>query len=99
MKNQSTILELESHIDTHAIQLLEPHLRALSQSEQSEIIIDMTKVNFIDSSGIGAIVFLYKALKARGREIRLMNVSGQPKEMINMLGINKVIGLFNTTDS
>ncbi|WP_087025896.1 STAS domain-containing protein [Thaumasiovibrio subtropicus] len=91
-------LTLQHEFDAHAAKELESTLEELSQTERQDIIIDLTEVSFIDSCGIGAIVFLYKRLKSRGRSLRLLNVNGQPRQLLNMLRIDKVIPLISSAE-
>lgn len=91
-------LALQHEFDAHAAKQIENELTQLSQTEQAELVIDMTQVQFIDSCGIGAIVFLYKRLKSRGKGLRLLNVNGQPRQLMQMLRIDKVIPLITTAE-
>ena len=61
-----------------------------SDTHQS-ILVDLHDVSFIDSSGIGAIVSLYKRLIIRNRDMEIINFHGQPKKLICLLRINKAI--------
>lgn len=56
-----------------------------------EVEIDLEQVRFMDSSGIGAIVYLYKRLVERERKMRLENVTGQPLQIIKLLRIGQAI--------
>jgi len=91
-------LSLHDEFDAHIARKLEPEFESLSQTEQEELVIDMTQVQFIDSCGIGAIVFLYKRLKSRGKKLRLLNVNGQPRQLMQMLRIDKVIPLITSAE-
>ncbi|EAR53585.1 hypothetical anti-anti-sigma regulatory factor [Photobacterium sp. SKA34] len=91
-------LALQDEFDAQRARELESEFDVLSQTERMELVIDMTKVQFIDSCGIGAIVFLYKRLKSRGRRLRLLNVNGQPRELMQMLRIDKVIPLITSAE-
>ncbi|WP_323795508.1 STAS domain-containing protein [Nisaea sp.] len=53
--------------------------------------LDMSKTDFIDSSGIGAIVFLYKRLVMQSRTLELHGVNGQPRDLIAMLRLDRAI--------
>lgn len=91
-------LALQDEFDAQRARELESEFDTLSQTDRMELVIDMTKVQFIDSCGIGAIVFLYKRLKSRGRRLRLLNVNGQPRELMQMLRIDKVIPLITSAE-
>ena len=64
--------------------------------EGADVVVDLSAVNFIDSSGIGAIVFLYKRLVAQQHNMALVGVKGQPKELLDILKISQSINVFQT---
>ena len=64
--------------------------------QDNDVVVDLSDVHFIDSSGIGAIVFLYKRLVAQQHNMALIGVKGQPKELLDILKISKTINVFVT---
>lgn len=52
-----------------------------------DVTIDMSEVDFIDSSGVGALVFVLKRVHASGRKFRLINARGQPQQMLEQVGL------------
>jgi len=50
-----------------------------------DVQLDMSLVTFIDSSGIGGLVFLFKRLHAQARRLRLTGVRGQPRHLMTQL--------------
>jgi len=63
----------------------------ISNDGHPEVEVDFSQVEFLDSSGVGAIVYMFKRLTERERNMRLENVSGQPLEMMNLLRIGHAI--------
>ncbi len=53
--------------------------------------LDLSRVDFIDGSGMGAIAYLYKNLVARGRRLVLTGAVGQPREMLERLGVARML--------
>ena len=53
--------------------------------------LDLKDVSFIDSSGVGAIVFLFKRLRAVKGYLTLVNVQGQPLELLTLLRVDEAI--------
>ncbi|MGB0942316.1 MAG: STAS domain-containing protein [Marinomonas sp.] len=83
-------LVLEGELDALAIEALRDELEQLGKSTV-DVDLDFSSVTFIDSSGIGALVFLFKRLRTSNCILRLHNVNGQPLELIQYLRIDKSI--------
>lgn len=97
MSNLATVksdlfLALDGSLDALAVEILKPRFDVLVQSH-SDVVLDLNKTDFIDSSGIGAIVFLFKRLREVNRKLSLVGVHGQPLELLNHLRINKTIDI------
>lgn len=56
-----------------------------------DVAIDMSDVGFIDSSGVGAIVFLYKRLLEGKHKLRLEKLTGQPLQLLTYLRLNDLV--------
>lgn len=83
-------LDLKNELDAFAIESLRDDFERLGNSGQ-DIDLDFSHVTFIDSSGIGALVFLFKRLRTTKCSLRLHGVQGQPLELIQYLRIDKSI--------
>ena len=59
----------------------------------------MSAVTFIDSSGVGALVFLYKRLVTQGRDMVLVGLQGQPRDMLRLLRIDKTVSTFESLNA
>ena len=56
-----------------------------------DMICDMSDVEFIDSSGVSAIVALYKHLAGVGHTLRLRGMQGQPRQLITYLRVETLL--------
>lgn len=65
----------------------------ISNDVHPEIELDFSQVEFLDSSGVGAIVYMFKRLTECERNMRIENVKGQPLEIMNLLRIGHAIPL------
>ncbi len=72
-------------------QIRNEFVQLAAQQDFTTITIDMKNVSFIDSSGIGVIVFLFKKMREHSIEVVLSNVHSQPLELIKLLRIDTVI--------
>lgn len=90
--NIQLILHIEGNLDADGCRYVQSHIdEVISQDTHQEIEIDFSNVQFLDSSGVGALVYLYKRLVERERNMRIENVRGQPLEIMNLLRIGNAI--------
>jgi anti-anti-sigma factor len=54
----------------------------------SDVEIDMSGTDHVDSSGLGALAFLYKRLAARGHKVRVLGLNGEPLRLFKNLKID-----------
>ncbi len=89
--NSNIIIKLSGEMDALGCSKIRPELEALASTAQLHIVLDIHQINFIDSSGIGAIVFLFKRLKAQQRSLEIVGAQGQPQELLKLLRIESAI--------
>lgn len=85
------VIELQSKFDADTVNEVRGHFDYLIKHCAGDVLVDMSSVNELDSSGIGALVFLYKRLKIESRDLGLLGVNGKPDELLTMLRINQTI--------
>jgi anti-anti-sigma factor len=84
---------LNGAFDAEAVQEIRPLFMEISNERESNVIIDMSHVSFIDSSGIGAIVYLNKVLLIKGFKLVLVGSNGQPLHIMQKLRATQSIQL------
>ncbi|MBY0610790.1 MAG: STAS domain-containing protein [Beijerinckiaceae bacterium] len=77
-------------MDADYMASIRPDLDRLANSDD-DVVLDVADVTFIDSSGIGGMVFLYKRLATRGRKLRLDGLTGQPLQMLQYLRLTELL--------
>jgi len=78
------VLKVEGDFDAAAVRQLRPQIEALATTGRS-VTVDLSSVEFIDSSGVGALVFLHKRLVAAGQKLVVTGLKGQPLELLSYL--------------
>ncbi len=61
-------------------------------------ILDFKQLEFIDSSGLGAILSCIRVLRAGGGSLRLANVSKPVRTILEMVRLQKLVKIFDTLD-
>ncbi|MGB0360477.1 MAG: STAS domain-containing protein [Endozoicomonas sp.] len=85
------VIALHGHFDTNTASDIKECFEDLIDSGTGDVLIDMSDIGKIDSSGVGALVFLYKRLRVDSRNLGLLGVHGQANDLLTMLRINKAI--------
>jgi anti-sigma B factor antagonist len=60
-------------------------------AESGTVVLDLTDVSYLDSSGLGALVGLYASAKRAGKQLKLINLSDRIKELLR---ITKLLSVF-----
>ena len=90
--DEDLVVNLHGEMDAQGCSELRPELEQIANPETNKnVVLNMGQVNFLDSSGVGVIVFLYKRLKAQSRRLEIDGAQGQPQELMELLRIDKVI--------
>jgi anti-sigma B factor antagonist len=79
-------LHIEGDMDASAMGDMKSLFEEIAQSDE-DVRLDMRNVDFIDSSGIGGLVFLFKRLKMAARRLEIINLDGQPKRLFLQLNL------------
>ncbi|REL36537.1 STAS domain-containing protein [Thalassotalea euphylliae] len=95
--NNDVVIKLFEDLDADAVKAMKADLASYAELS-SDIVIDLKDVDFIDSSGIGAIVFLYKRMVAKGKLVAVVGLNEQPKELFKMLMLDKTIHCFDSLE-
>jgi anti-sigma B factor antagonist len=61
--------------------------------ETKRLVLDLSNVAFMDSSGLGALVGLYVTARRAGAELQLINLSQRVREL---LGMTNLLSIFET---
>jgi anti-anti-sigma factor len=87
----SLIVTIPPEFDGYAVDQHRDALHRLVESEYQDICLNFESTHFIDSSGIGVIVFLFKRLTNAEKQLSLINVAGQPQKLMSMLHVDRCI--------
>ena len=88
-----TVLDLSGRITLgEGSALLRSTIRELLDDQRVRILVNLGDINYIDSSGIGELVSAYTAVKNRGGELKLLNLT---KKVRDLLQITKLYTVFD----
>ncbi len=76
--------ELDEYSATHARHCFE---EAFAGGDFSQVIIDLSELEFMDSTGIGVLIGRYKQMKAKNIPIFIANPSSHAEKIFKMAGL------------
>ncbi|GAF12094.1 anti-sigma F factor antagonist [Bacillus sp. JCM 19046] len=84
------LIRLEGELDHHAAKELRARVEALI-AHTTHIVLNLEKLSFMDSSGLGVILGRYKQVKANGGEMIVCAISPSVERLFEMSGLFKII--------
>ncbi|HJZ86457.1 MAG TPA: STAS domain-containing protein [Polyangia bacterium] len=87
---EETVLAIEGALDAVTAPDLRPTLDALVAEKRRKIVVDLSALRLIDSSGVGAIVALFKRIKAQGGLVQVAGLRDQPLAIFRLLRLDRV---------
>ncbi|WP_232426192.1 STAS domain-containing protein [Cytobacillus praedii] len=98
-EKKEVMVYLEGEIDAYTAPKLREELWSLSEKENNIIIINLKDVTYLDSTGLGVFVGLFKRLKSKNGELELIELSNRLKKLFEMTGLINIINIsVNTED-
>jgi len=63
----------------------------IGEERPSQVLVDLSALRLIDSSGVGAIVALFKVVRAYGGTLDVVGVRDQPLAILRLLHLDRVL--------
>jgi anti-sigma B factor antagonist len=92
-ENESAVLSVRGELDALSCPELRPVIDSLVSSGPGRVTVDLSELNLIDSSGVGALVSLYKRVRANGGNVRFVGVTNQPLIIFKLLRLDRAFEL------
>ncbi len=84
-------LNLEGRFDFHSQQgFRSAYETMLTRPEIGELMLDFSRVDYLDSSALGMLLLLREAAEAAGKQVRLANLSGVVKQVVEIANFGKL---------
>ena len=96
--NQHIILQPQNCLDSQAGRRLQQQLAEIVPERHKLWIIDMAAVDFIDSSGICALVGGLNAARRRGCRLVICNLSATVKLIFEITQLDQLFEIFDSSD-
>jgi anti-sigma B factor antagonist len=88
-----TKLLIRGSLDINSAPVLADEIDRIVASKPGKVAVDLSSLDLIDSSGVAALVKLYKGVRSGGGEITISGARDQPLAIFKLLRMDKVFNL------
>ena len=92
------IIELSGNIDFQRVEELKKFIFKLVKNNAPSIIIDLSQIEYIDSSGLVLFVTVQKTMNKYGGKIGLLNLKKETIELLKLATIDTIFKIYNSLD-
>ena len=89
----ATVVRLSGKLTRDATAAFKEQVKGLIP-QTKRLVLDLSEVAYMDSSGLGAVVGVYVTAKKAGCDLQLINLSKRVREL---LGLTNLLSVFETT--
>ena len=89
----ATVVRLSGNLTRDVAATFKEQVKALIP-QAKRLVLDLSEVAYMDSSGLGAVVSVYISAKKAGCDLQLINLTKRIKEL---LGLTHLLSVFETT--
>jgi anti-sigma B factor antagonist len=91
--NNETRLTLRGSLDINSAPVLSEAIDRIIAAKPGKVAVDLASLDLIDSSGVAALVKLYKGIRHAGGEISIQGARDQPLAIFKLLRMDKVFNI------
>lgn len=92
-----TVVEVAGELDLHTSPPLRDHLLELIRGGVDHLALDLTQVDFMDSSSLGSLVTCLKRIRERDGRLVMVGVGGTPMKVLTLTGLDRVFEIVDST--
>jgi anti-sigma B factor antagonist len=95
-QGQSVVLELGGEIDMKSFVILKAKFKELYREKPAILIVDMTGVEFMDSSGLATLVGALKWCRLNGSELKLVGLAQRVRSIFEICRLDTAFQIYNS---
>lgn len=92
-EQQKNIVFLSGEVDVYTASKLKESLTPLAEQENKELVVDLSNINYIDSTGLGIFIGALKATEKSNSTLKLTGLNERVKKLFEITGLNEVIDI------
>lgn len=95
VKDTDSVLavKVNGEIDAYTAPQLREKLFPLSEKEGVKMVVDLSEVNYMDSTGLGVFVGVFKNVRAHNGEFKIVGLSERLQRLFEITGLADIIDI------
>ena len=87
-------LDLEGEVDVYTAPMLRQAIVEQVEKGTKDLLINLNRVEYLDSTGLGILIGGVKRLKEQGGSLRLVGPSARITRIFDITGLNKIFDVY-----
>ncbi|MGV2942269.1 anti-sigma factor antagonist [Mesobacillus sp. LC4] len=92
-KESMLAVKVSGEIDAYTAPQLREKLFPLSEKEGVKMVVDLSEVNYMDSTGLGVFVGVFKNVRAHDGEFKIVGLSERLQRLFEITGLADIIDI------
>lgn len=93
------VFRLRGSLDLATSPSVRAALVEAADKDRHDIIVDLTQLEFLDSTGLGALIGAHRRAAEHGGRVRLIVQDGPIARLLNITGLMRVFAVYATLDA
>ena len=90
-----SVVKIVGRVDSNTAPEVEKTLQDLIDADRHQIVIDLQDTEYMSSAGLRVLVSTLKAAKKSGGDLKLAQLSGRVKEVLDLAGLTPVFNVYS----
>lgn len=96
--NNIYVIELDGELDLYNAYKVKTLYTKMAEKGINSIILDLANLDYLDSSGLGSMIYIFSDLKKHDGKMSLCHLNGAPKNLIQMTRLDKLFLIADTIE-
>lgn len=92
------VFKLRGSLDIATAPSVRAAMTEAAEKNKQDVVVDLTQVEFLDSTGLGALIGAHKRAVEHGGTLRLVVSDGQILRLLNITGLIRVLGVYHSLE-
>jgi anti-sigma B factor antagonist len=92
-KESMLAVKVSGEIDAYTAPQLREKLFPMSEKEGVKMVVDLSEVNYMDSTGLGVFVGVFKNVRAHNGEFKIVGLSERLQRLFEITGLADIIDI------